>query len=181
MTASAPRNATELSIMCDMKIRLFGTANDSIVDGPGLRYAVFTQGCPHNCEGCHNPNSHDMNGGYFEEIDSIMEKIKKNPLLDGVTLSGGEPFMQPAECAEIVRKSHEMGLNVMVYTGFTFEELLKNEQYMKLLKNTDLLVDGKFVLALKSIDLNFKGSSNQRIIDVAKSLETGRTVISEYN
>lgn len=181
MTASAPRNATELSIMCDMKIRLFGTANDSIVDGPGLRYAVFTQGCPHNCEGCHNPNSHDMNGGYFEEIDSIMEKIRKNPLLDGVTLSGGEPFMQPAECAEIARRAHKMGLNVMVYTGFTFEELLKNEQYMELLKNTDILVDGKFVLAKKSIDLNFKGSSNQRIIDVPKSLETGKTVISEYN
>lgn len=167
--------------MCDMKIRLFGTANDSIVDGPGLRYAIFTQGCPHNCEGCHNPKSHDMNGGYFEDIDSIMEKIKKNPLLDGVTLSGGEPFMQPAECAEIAKKSHEMGLSVMVYTGFMFEELLKNEQHTELLKNTDILVDGKFVLSLKSIDLNFKGSSNQRIIDVQQSLKTGNVIISEYN
>lgn len=168
-----------------MKIRLFGTANDSIVDGPGIRYAVFTQGCPHNCEGCHNPNSHDMNGGYLEEIADIIEKIKANPLLDGVTLSGGEPFMQAKECAEIAKAAHEIGLNVVTYTGFTFEELMQgaNDEngFLELLENTDILVDGKFILSKRSIDLNFKGSSNQRLLDVKKSLAANEAVLSEYN
>ena len=168
-----------------MKIRLFGTANDSIVDGPGIRYAVFTQGCPHNCEGCHNPNSHDFDGGYFEEIDEIIKKIKANPLLDGVTLSGGEPFMQAKGCAAIARAAHDLGLNVVTYTGFTFEELMEkaNEEnaFTELLENTDILVDGRFVLAKRSIDLNFKGSSNQRLLDVKASLAAGEAVLSEYN
>jgi anaerobic ribonucleoside-triphosphate reductase activating protein len=168
-----------------MKIKLFGTANDSIVDGPGIRYAVFVQGCPHNCEGCHNPNSHDVNGGYWEDTDNIIETVKKNPLLDGVTLSGGEPFMQARECAEIAKKAHETGLNVVTYTGFTFEEILNKandeNNFSELLENTDILVDGRFVLELKSIDLNFKGSSNQRLIDVKLSLANGKVILSEYN
>jgi anaerobic ribonucleoside-triphosphate reductase activating protein len=168
-----------------MKIKLFGTANDSIVDGPGIRYAVFVQGCPHNCEGCHNPNSHDVNGGYWDDTDNIIEAIKKNPLLDGVTLSGGEPFMQARECAEIAKKAHETGLNVVTYTGFTFEEILNKandeNNFSELLENTDILVDGRFVLELKSIDLNFKGSSNQRLIDVKLSLANGKVILSEYN
>jgi anaerobic ribonucleoside-triphosphate reductase activating protein len=168
-----------------MKIKLFGTANDSIVDGPGIRYAVFVQGCPHNCEGCHNPNSHDVNGGYWEDTDNIIEAIKKNPLLDGVTLSGGEPFMQARECAEIAKKAHETGLNVVTYTGFTFEEILNKandeNNFSELLENTDILVDGRFMLELKSIDLNFKGSSNQRLIDVKSSLDNGKVILSEYN
>lgn len=168
-----------------MKIKLFGTANDSIVDGPGIRYAVFTQGCPHNCEGCHNPNSHDPGGGYWEETGNIIDNIKRNPLLDGVTLTGGEPFMQARECADIAQRTHEMGLNVITYTGFTFEELLEKSTeengFYKLLQNTDILVDGRFVQAKKSIDLNFKGSSNQRLIDVKRSINEGRAVLSEYN
>lgn len=168
-----------------MKIKLFGTANDSIVDGPGIRYAVFTQGCPHNCEGCHNPNSHDANGGYWEDTENIINNIKRNPLLDGVTLSGGEPFMQAKECAEIAKAAHGTGLNVVTYTGFTFEELLKKateeNRFMKLLESTDILVDGRFELAKRSIDLNFKGSSNQRLLDVKKSFAEGRAVLSEYN
>lgn len=168
-----------------MKIRLFGTANDSIVDGPGIRYAVFTQGCPHNCEGCHNPNSHDANGGYLEDTAYIIDKIKANPLLDGVTLSGGEPFMQAKECAEIAKAAKEMGLNVVTYTGFTFEELMhgadEENGFLLLLQNTDILVDGRFVLAKRSIDLNFKGSSNQRLLDVQKSLAANEAVLSEYN
>lgn len=188
MTEKGLRSATELSTVyekTDMKIKLFGTANDSIVDGPGIRYAVFTQGCPHNCEGCHNPGSHDPDGGYWEEIDNIINKIRKNPLLDGVTLSGGEPFMQARECAEIAKKVHDMGLNVITYTGFTFEELIANADkkngFSELLKNTDILVDGRFVLEKRSVDLNFKGSSNQRLIDVRASLEKGEMILSEYN
>lgn len=168
-----------------MKIKLFGTANDSIVDGPGIRYAVFTQGCPHNCEGCHNPKSHNSDGGYWEDTENIINTIKKNPLLDGVTLSGGEPFMQARECAEIAEKTREMGLDVVTYTGFTFEELLKkaasDSGVAALLRNTDILVDGRFILQKRSIDLNFRGSSNQRLIDVKASLENGETVLSKYN
>lgn len=168
-----------------MRIKLFGTANDSIVDGPGIRYAVFTQGCPHNCEGCHNPNSHDVNGGYWEDTENIINNIKRNPLLDGVTLSGGEPFLQAQECAEIAEKAHESGLNVVTYTGFTFEELLEKASegngFMRLLESTDILVDGRFELDKRSIDLNFKGSSNQRLLDVKKSLAKGIPVLSEYN
>lgn len=168
-----------------MRIKLFGTANDSIVDGPGIRYAVFTQGCPHHCEGCHNPNSHDVNGGYWEDTENIINKIKRNPLLDGVTLSGGEPFLQAKACAKIAEKAHEAGLNVVTYTGFVFEELLEKASeengFMKLLESTDILVDGRFELDKRSIDLNFKGSSNQRLLDVKKSLAEGVAVLSEYN
>ncbi|MGN0149106.1 MAG: anaerobic ribonucleoside-triphosphate reductase activating protein [Clostridia bacterium] len=168
-----------------MKIKLFGTANDSIVDGPGIRYAVFTQGCPHNCTGCHNPDSHNPDGGYWEDTENIINSIKKNSLLDGVTLSGGEPFMQARACAVIAKSVHMLGLNVITYTGFTFEELLKNSNsdncFMELLENTDILVDGKFILSEKSMELNFKGSANQRLINVPRSLLNGMVVLSEYN
>ncbi len=168
-----------------MNIRLFGLADDSIVDGPGLRFAIFTQGCYHNCEGCHNPNSHDVNGGYDEDTDTIIEKIKSNPLLDGVTLSGGEPFLQAKPLTLIASAAKESGLNVMAYTGYTFEELIKgaNEEngWYELLKKLDLLVDGKFVLKERSIELNFKGSKNQRILNVPESLKEGKAVLSEID
>lgn len=168
-----------------MNIRLFGLADDSIVDGPGLRFAVFTQGCYHNCEGCHNPNSHDVNGGYDEDTDTIIEKIKSNPLLDGVTLSGGEPFLQAKPLTLIASAAKELGLNVMAYTGYTFEELIKgaNDEngWYELLNKLDLLVDGKFVLKERSIELNFKGSKNQRILNVPESLKEGKAVLSEID
>ncbi|MBQ7794059.1 MAG: anaerobic ribonucleoside-triphosphate reductase activating protein [Clostridia bacterium] len=168
-----------------MQIRLFGLANDSIVDGPGIRFAVFAQGCIHNCEGCHNPNSHDLNGGYFEDCDEIIAKIKANPLLDGVTFSGGEPFLQAKELAYISSEVKNTGLSTMAYTGFTFEELVKGANaengWKEFLQTLDLLVDGKFILAEKSIELNFKGSKNQRIIDVQKSLKEGKIMLSELD
>lgn len=165
--------------MCEnKKLRLFGTVNDSIVDGPGIRFGVFVQGCPHNCPGCHNPGSHDPAGGYDGDIGEIFERIKKNPLLDGVTFSGGEPFMQAKTLAELARLVHGIGLDVVTYTGFTFEELMEkaNEEngFMELLEETDILVDGRFVLELRDISLLFKGSSNQRILDVKKSLAEKR-------
>lgn len=168
-----------------MQIRLFGLANDSIVDGPGIRFAVFAQGCIHNCEGCHNPSSHDLNGGYFEDCDEIIAKIKANPLLDGVTFSGGEPFLQAKELAYISAEVKKTGLSTMAYTGFTFEELVKGANvengWKEFLQTLDLLVDGKFILAEKSIELNFKGSKNQRIIDVQKSLKEGKIMLSELD
>ncbi len=168
-----------------MQIRLFGTANDSIVDGPGIRFAVFTQGCMHNCEGCHNPNSHDVNGGYFEDCDAIIEKIKANPLLDGVTFSGGEPLLQAKPLTYIAKEVKKAQLSTVCYTGFTYEEILKgaNDEngWMEFLETLDLLIDGKFILAERSIELNFKGSKNQRIINVPKSLEAGKVVLSELD
>ena len=158
-----------------MELRVFGTANDSIVDGPGLRFALFVQGCIHNCKGCHNPESHKLDGGTLQDTDEIFEQIQKNPLLDGVTFSGGEPFLQAKALSELAKKIKDTGLNLYVYTGFTYEELLSeaNEEnfWGELLKYTDFLVDGKFEEDKKHYTLLFKGSENQRIIDVQSSMD----------
>lgn len=157
-----------------MKIRLFGIVNDSIVDGLGLRTAIFTQGCVHNCEGCHNPESHNVNGGKLYDVEDVIDLINENPLCDGITFTGGDPFLQAEECAYIAEK---VNLNVWTYTGYTWEEIIQNEKFMKLLKVTDVLVDGKFELNKRSLELTFKGSSNQRIIDVKRSLELGKVML----
>ena len=140
-----------------MEIRIFGLADDSIVDGPGVRYTVFVQGCPHHCPGCHNPASHDFAGGTLMDTDGIIRKIGENPLLDGVTLSGGEPS----------------------YTGFTLDALLKENDpaRMALLHGIDVLVDGRFVQEQKSLSLLYRGSSNQRLIDVPKTLAAGEITL----
>ena len=164
-------------------LRIAGVARESIVDGPGIRFTVFTQGCKHYCHGCHNPQTHDFNGGNVINIDSLVEQIKKNPLLDGITLSGGEPFEQAAQCSMLARRVHEMKLNVMTYSGYTFEEILAgmNERpdWNELLRETDILVDGRFELEKKNILLRFRGSENQRLIDVKKSLKAGAVVSAE--
>lgn len=163
------------------KIRLAGVIRESIVDGPGIRLTVFTQGCPHHCEGCHNPQTHDFDGGYISDTDNILKAIKQNPMLQGVTFSGGEPFMQCLPLTELAKECHNLGLNVMVYTGYTFEQLInnfeKNPQWKELLENIDILVDGPFIMAERSLMLHFRGSKNQRILDVAKSLQTGKAII----
>ena len=164
-----------------MDIRIYGVEGDSIVDGPGIRLAVFTQGCIHNCYGCHNPESHDPNGGRVVDTERIIKAAGENPLYDGVTLSGGDPFYQPIPCAEIAEGVKKFNLNVWTYTGYTWEEIIEsgNEDYMRLLKATDILVDGKFELDKRSLELRFKGSSNQRTIDVKASLEKGEVVLWE--
>ena len=164
-----------------MKLRIAGIANDSIVDGPGLRLTVFTQGCPHHCPGCHNPQTHDFAGGNEDDTETIIAKIKKNPLLDGVTLSGGEPFCQPEACAEIARAARAQGLNVWSYSGYTFEELVERgtEAQKALLRELDVLVDGRFEHEKRSLECRFRGSSNQRLIDVPASLNTGCVVAIE--
>lgn len=165
-----------------MNIRLAGITNDSIVDGPGLRLTVFTQGCPHHCPGCHNPQSHDFEGGEVQDTASIIDIIRDNFLLDGVTFSGGEPFAQADACAEIAKEAHSMGLNVWCYSGYTFETLLSGDPaWRNLLENIDVLVDGPFILAQRTLDAKFRGSSNQRILNVPASLEAGKAVLSDYN
>ncbi|MBU5437357.1 anaerobic ribonucleoside-triphosphate reductase activating protein [Tissierella sp. MSJ-40] len=164
-------------------IRIAGIEEESIVDGPGIRLVVFTQGCKHNCKGCHNPESHSLDGGNNMSIEDIVEKIKENPLLSGVTISGGEPFLQAKTCAILANKVKEMGLNTMTYTGYTFEEIIEridiNKGWRELLYETDILVDGRFDINKKSLLLKFKGSKNQRIINVAESLNNNEIVLAE--
>ena len=162
-------------------LRIAGIIRESIVDGPGIRFAVFGQGCPHNCQGCHNPDSHDFEGGYDCAIDKILEEIDKNPLLKGVTFSGGEQFCQAEEFAELGEKIRERGLSVVTFTGYTYEELLdlSNESINRLLEVTDLLIDGRYEADKRDLTLKFRGSSNQRIIDMKKTRETGSMVLAE--
>lgn len=162
-----------------MDLRLYGTVQDSIVDGPGLRYAVFVQGCPHACPGCHNPESQPVEGGEVHSVQEVLADIRKNPLVQGVTLSGGEPFQQAAACAELAEALKAEGYSVWTYTGGLFEDLMANggEDAQRLIRSTDVLVDGPFVEALRSLDLKWCGSSNQRLIDVPKSLAAGSVVL----
>ena len=169
-----------VNIMLSDTIRIAGTVNDSIVDGPGIRLAIFTQGCPHHCEGCHNPESHDFDGGRWADTDKIIEKIKAKEIIRGVTFSGGEPFCQPEALADMAEKLKNDGYHLMAYTGYTFEQLLKmsetDENVKRLLACLDNIIDGRFVLALRSLELKYKGSSNQRTLDVQESLRRGRAV-----
>lgn len=160
-----------------MRMRIAGIANDSIVDGPGIRLTVFAQGCPHHCPGCHNPQTHDFEGGREEETDVILKMMEENILLDGITLSGGEPFCQTEACELLAKEAHAAGLNVWCYSGYTFEELAagKNE-WKALLKEVDVLVDGRFVLEKRTLECPWRGSSNQRLIDVRRSLAEGKAV-----
>ena len=168
-----------------LPLRLAGVIRESVVDGPGYRFVVFTQGCPHRCEGCHNPETHDFEGGYDSDTDRILEAVRTDPLLRGVTFSGGEPFCQAGALAHLARQIHVLGLDVMCYTGYTFEQLTASPQehpdWMELLSQTDILVDGRFVLAEKSLSLRFRGSKNQRIIDPRRSLEEGKIVLIDFD
>ncbi len=162
-----------------MDIRIAGVVDDSIVDGPGFRLAVFTQGCPHNCEGCHNPETHDFGGGSIKDTSEIINMMEENILLDGLTLTGGDPFCQPEPCIELAKAAKKQGLNVWAFTGWTYEDILADEEKAALLREIDVLIDGPFILAQRTLDKRFMGSKNQRAIDVKRSLEEG-TVIEAY-
>ena len=162
-----------------MEIRIFGTVEDSIVDGPGLRYSVFVQGCPHHCPGCHNPESHDFTGGRLTDTGELLRPMKINPLLDGLTLSGGEPMCQPEACCALAEAAHAAHMNVWCYTGYTWEALLaeKDPARIALLQQIDVLVDGRFVLSEKDISLKFRGSRNQRVLNLPETLKKGAPVL----
>ena len=167
----------------DVKLRLAGVIRESIVDGPGWRFVVFVQGCPHHCPGCQNPQTHDFNGGYETTVGNIVNAVKENKLLSGITLSGGEPFTQAKELTILAKEIKALGLDVMSFSGWTYEELLcganSDNGWLELLEELSYLIDGKFILAEKSLELKFRGSKNQRIIDVQKSLVSGKTVTTE--
>lgn len=164
-------------------MRIANIVQDSIVDGPGLRFVVFVQGCSHGCKGCHNPGTHDPAGGYEMSVDEILEMIRKNPLVQGVTISGGEPFDQAEECLELAHGVWEMGLKLWVYTGYTFEQLwtrsIDEFEVDLLLDQIDVLVDGPFIESQKSYDLKWRGSRNQRLIDMQESLDELKIVLWE--
>lgn len=170
-------------IKMSVKVRIAGIINDSIVDGPGFRLVVFAQGCRHNCPGCHNPHTHDFKGGTTVDIEEIIQILKGNPLLDGLTISGGEPFEQAEALGELAGWAGRLGYNIMTYTGYTFEHIIKNrntvEGWDKLLRSTDILVDGRFEVSRRNLLLKFRGSENQRIIDVKRSIIENDIVLLE--
>lgn len=164
-------------------LKLAGIIRESIVDGPGIRFVVFAQGCPHQCPGCHNQQTWPFAGGFEAEPRTILTQIQKNPLLRGVTLSGGEPFCQSGAMAELAKLSHACGLTVITYTGFLYETLTRKAKedpdVGELLRQTDILIDGPFLQDQKSYELSFRGSANQRAIDVKQSLETKTIVLAK--
>lgn len=159
-------------------LRIAGIEQESITDGQGLRYTIFTQGCVHNCKGCHNKETHSLTGGYFKNIDGIVREVVDNPMIDGITLSGGDPFLQVDACIALIKKLKKevSDLNVWAYSGYTYEELLNNEEKIRLLNEIDVLVDGRYDCNKRSLTTKFRGSTNQRIIDVKQSLDKNKII-----
>jgi len=149
-------------------LRIAGIIPESIVDGDGIRASIYVQGCPHRCEGCHNSHTHEFGGGELVSLADIIKQVYPNPLLAGLTFSGGEPFSQPKQLAVLADWAKANGLNIWCYSGYTHEELLDlaktDEAIANLLSKIDTLVDGKFIENQKDLTLRFRGSSNQRII-----------------
>lgn len=154
---------------------------DSIVDGPGLRIVLWTQGCTHKCKNCHNPQTHDTTKGTLYDVEDLIKQIKQTKYQTGITFSGGEPFLQPAPLVTIAKAAKELHLNLWAYSGFTYEQLLEDNEQKELLSYLDVLVDGKYIDELNDYRLVFKGSKNQRIIDVQASLKEGKVIRSSYD
>jgi anaerobic ribonucleoside-triphosphate reductase activating protein len=152
-------------------MKVAGIVKNSIVDGPGIRYTIFAQGCPLKCEGCHNPATHDFEGGRSVDVRELAAEISCDPLLDGVTFTGGEPFAQAGEFAAL---ADMLDMNIICYTGYTFEELYENPEARVLLEKVDVLIDGRFDKSSRSMKLKFRGSKNQRAIDSKESVRCGK-------
>lgn len=162
-------------------VNICSIKKESIVDGYGFRYVIFTQGCRHNCKGCFNTSTHTFNTGKNMSLSQALQEIKENKLIDGITLSGGDPFEQSEKLVEFARTVKKENLTIWAYTGYTFEELLMDFNKYKLLKEVDVLVDGKFDISLKDETLVFRGSTNQRIIDVQKSLYQNKIILQKMD
>lgn len=167
--------------MKDQNVRIAGVVDESIVDGPGIRFVIFTQGCPHGCPGCHNPQTHDFSGGKDVLISQLLANIQADPLLSGVTFSGGEPFCQAKPLAELARVLKLGGKHIMAYTGYTWDQLLEMDDHsvQALLHLCDVLVDGPFIQEQRDLSLRFRGSRNQRLIDVQASLLAGCVITTD--
>ena len=164
-----------------MKLQIAGIVDDSIVDGDGCRLTVFVQGCARRCPGCQNPETQPMEGGHAIDTAAILQQMAENPILSGVTFSGGEPFLQPAPLASLARAVHQRGLDVWSYSGYTLEELQARAQADRatraLLAEVDVLVDGPYEEAERDLTLHFRGSRNQRVIDMKQTKKAGRVVL----
>ena len=161
-------------------ISILEIVEDTTVDGPGFRTSVYSSGCPHHCPGCHNPQSWNIANGNPVEIEEILKIILDDPFAD-VTFTGGDPMFQPQGFTELAKAiKQQSSKNIWCYTGFIFEELLQKPAQRALLEQIDILVDGRFIEALKDDELRFRGSSNQRIINVPASLEKGEAVVIDY-
>ena len=160
-----------------------GIEPESIVDGPGYRYTIFTQGCPHNCPGCHNPKTHPLEGGTKVEISQLFAEVAAKPVLRGVTFSGGEPFLQAKPLAALAECVHSIGKTVITYSGYTYEYLCEHATeengWAALLAETDFLIDGPYVEEQASLEIKFRGSRNQRIIDIKRTRQSGSVVCAE--
>lgn len=161
-----------------MELRIAGLIEESIVDGPGVRFVIFTQGCPHKCKGCHNPETWAPNKGYNITLEEIWDKIKANPFLDGVTISGGEPIIQLEKMLPLLKQIKELNLEIAVYTGYLFEHVIQNQALRECLQYIDILIDGRFIEEQKDLCLRFIGSSNQKVVDVQQSLINNSIVLS---
>lgn len=165
-----------------MQIRLASEMTyDSIVDGEGIRTVIWTQGCIHNCPGCHNPHTHSFSEGFLKDVELVCDEIAEIEFHDGITLSGGDPFCQIDACLEIAKFCQNKGLNVWCYTGYKMEFLLerckKEKKLKEFLENIDVLVDSPFIMELKSYNVPFRGSSNQRLIDSKNSVKLNKVVL----
>jgi anaerobic ribonucleoside-triphosphate reductase activating protein len=162
-------------------IRLSGIAYESLVNGPGLRRVFFSQGCKHNCKGCFNPDTHDFSGGEERDMDELIQDVTENPMIKGVTFSGGDPFERAEEFAYMAKQFKKYGINVWSYTGYTYEYIMENlykvPGWKDLMDNLDIIVDGRFEEDKQEDALRFKGSSNQRIIDVKASVGSGKLIL----
>lgn len=165
------------------KIRLAGIAYESLVNGPGMRRVYFSQGCKHNCKGCFNPDTHDFNSGKEMDMDELIEDAVDNPFLKGITFSGGDPLERAEEFAYMAKAFKNAGLNIWCYTGYVFEEVLemmeKDKNIRELINNIDVLVDGRFEIDKKDETLKFRGSSNQRLIDIKSSIRENSIIVLE--
>ncbi len=163
------------------KLMVAGIVPESIVDGRGIRYTVFVQGCPHHCPGCHNPETHPFEGGTPMEVEEIFDEFQKNPILKGITFSGGEPFCQAEVLAQLARLVHKAGKDVTVYSGWTYEALsaMEDEGVKALLEETDMLVDGPYLKEQRNLELSFRGSENQRLINMKRTRAEGSPVLFE--
>lgn len=166
-------------------IRLAGIAENSLVNGPGLRKVFFSQGCTHVCKHCFNPTTWSFTGGKLVNMDELIKQVEYESFLDGVTFSGGDPFQQPQSFAYLAEHLHQLGINIWIYTGYTFEELLQlsktNPYINKMLYNCDVIVDGLFKEELMSDQIMYRGSSNQKIIDVPLSLQKNTIITIDYD
>ena len=160
----------------DIKIRIMDVMHSSSVDGAGFRDVLFVNYCPHRCEGCHNPETWDESNGRYVTLQEVYDDLMES-FLTNVTFSGGEPFEQAEELYILARAIQEGGKNIWIYSGYTFEQIIADENKKKLLSMCDVLVDGRFDKTKTELNLKFKGSTNQRIIDVKQSLDAGKVIL----